>query len=96
MNYRKSTEETYSLAILPLNDELVLQDNDITLAGCVRHQSLQTSAESVKQILSPWLDLLCGREESDPPETRNDASRLRFRWELADSLDFLNKGTMEV
>jgi hypothetical protein len=48
MNYRKSTEETYSLAILPLNDELVLQNNDITLAGGVRHQSLQTSAESVK------------------------------------------------
>lgn len=56
---------TYLGPILPLDDELVLQHDKVTLALLVLHQSLELGTECIEQVAGARYNRF-GREEADP------------------------------
>lgn len=87
----KRVKVTHSLPIRPLDDELVLENDEVALAFLVCHERLELRAERVQEVPSAGLHLL-GREEPDPAHARNDACRLRLIGERANLLDLGDQG----
>ena len=79
------TCETYRLAIRPLDDELVLEHNEVALAGGVRHECPELGAKRVEQVPVAHRRLLV-REEPDPAQARDDAVRLTLVGERVELL----------
>jgi hypothetical protein len=78
---------TYSLPILPLDDEFVLKHDQVPLAGAEAHVLLQLCTKSVKEVSSHDCGFLFGREDAHPSQPLDDALGLFFAGELC---DFLN------
>jgi hypothetical protein len=72
----------------PLDDELVLEHDQVTLACVVRHERLELCAEGIKEITRPGVER-GGREKADPTQPRDDAVALGFSREVA---NFFNAG----
>lgn len=85
--------KSLSGAIRPLNDELVLKHDEITLALLILHQALQLSAQGIKEITRTRVDLV-RREETDPSQSRDDAGSLSLVGELAHGLNTGDDGTI--
>ena len=60
--------DTYDFSIGPLDDELVLEHDEIALAGAVRHERLELCAERVEEVAGAGGEGL-RREEADPAQT---------------------------
>lgn len=43
-------KETYDAAILPLDDKLVLEHNEVLFTRSVLHETLKTGAEGVEEV----------------------------------------------
>ena len=56
---------TYLLAILPLDEELVLEHHQVAFTLLVLHELLELRAERVEQVAGTRGDFLVG-EETDP------------------------------
>lgn len=79
-------KKAYYLSILPFNNELVLQHDQIAFSHLILHQTFQPSAQRVEKVSCPGLCLI-GREEADPSETGNYSAGFKFIGELGHFLD---------
>lgn len=85
----------YLLPILPLDDKLVLQHHEVTLALIVGHERLQPRAERIEQVPRARGGLL-GGEEPNPAQTGYNPRCLGLARERARRLDLLNERTVGV
>jgi hypothetical protein len=85
-SYNGQEDKTYGLPILPFNDKLVLQHDQVAFSRLILHQPFHAGAQSVKEVSSPGLYLL-SRKEPDPSEPRNDSACFKFIGEFDQLLD---------
>lgn len=85
----------YLRAISPLDVELVLKHDKITLALLVLHESLELSTESVEQVGAARSDLIVG-EEADPAQARDDTVSLGLVREVGDRLDLGDQRARQI
>lgn len=82
--------KTNMLSILPLDNKLMLQDDQIAFALLILHQRLELRTECVKKVVILWLDLF-QREEPDPLQARYNTVTLGLTREGAQLLDSSNE-----
>lgn len=85
---------THLGAIGPLDEELVLEHDEITLALLILHERLKLGTKCVQKVSRTGLDFLV-REEADPAETRDDTGGFRRVREVAHRFDLGDKGAVE-
>jgi hypothetical protein len=62
---KKKAIETHFFTVLPLNDKLVLQHDEVPFSRLVFHQRLELRAERVEKVPASWFDLVIG-EQANP------------------------------
>jgi hypothetical protein len=77
----------------PLDDELVLEHDQVTLTRGVCHELLELCAEGVKEVAAARVEMF-RRKKADPAETRNDSMALSFGGEVAELFDAGDEGAI--
>lgn len=84
---------THLGTIGPLDEELVLEHDEITLTLLVLHERLKLSTKRVEKVATTGLDFLV-REKANPAETRNNTGGFRRIREVARRFDLGDKGAV--
>ena len=82
----------YRLSVLPLNDEFVLQQDEVTLGGSVLPELLELRTEGVEEVTGADADRFLG-EHADPAQAGDDTCALSRRGEFAYCIDAGDEGT---